>query len=235
MFSSAAGDYVWSGDRTSATITGPDGTDTLVNVEHLRFGATTIDLPAPNTAPGAPTDGDAAVNAVVEGAANREAVSSLSLGAVDPDAGQTLTYSLLDDAGGRFAIDATTGVVTVADATKLNFEAASSHQITVQVSDGTATSSASFTINVTNVAPSAPADSSAAANTVAEDAVNGAVVAGLAIGATDPNGGVTYSLVDDAGGRFAINATTGVVTVADASLLDFDAATSPPDHGARQR
>jgi Ca2+-binding RTX toxin-like protein len=224
VFSGSAGDYVWSGDTTSVTITGPDGTDTLTYVEHLKFGSTIIDLPAPNTAPGAPTDGDATTNTVAEGAANGTAVAGLTLGVVDPDAGQTLTYSLLDDADGGFAIDAATGVVTVAEATKLNFEAAASLQITVQVSDGAATSSASFTINVTNVAPTAPADADPAANTVSEGAVNGAVVAGLMIGASDQNGGaLTYSLVDDADGRFAINAATGVVTVADASLIDHDA------------
>ncbi|KQV56211.1 MULTISPECIES: S-layer family protein [unclassified Caulobacter] len=226
IFSGAAGDYVWSGDKTSATITGPDGTDTLTNVEHLQFGSTIVDLPAPNTAPGAPTDGDGAANLVAEGAASGAIISGLALSATDPDVGQTLNYSLLDDAGGRFAIDPATGVVTVANAGLLNFETATSHQITVQVSDGTATASSSFTIDIANVAPSAPADSDAAANTVAENAVNGTAVAGLTITAADPNGGVTYSLADDAGGRFSINAATGVVTVADASQLDYDAATS---------
>ncbi|WP_165190752.1 beta strand repeat-containing protein [Caulobacter soli] len=227
VFSGAAGDYSWSGDNVSTTITGPDGTDTLYNVEHLQFGSTVVDLPAPNVAPGAPADDDAAANTVSEDAVNGAVVAGLTLSAIDPDAGQTLTWSLLDDADGRFAIDAATGVVTVADASKLNFETATSHQITVQVSDGAAISSASFVIAVTNVAPGAPADTDAAANTVSEDAVNGAVVAGLAIAATDPNGGaLTYSLVDDAGGRFTINAATGVVTVADASLLDYDVAAS---------
>ena len=41
-----------------------------------------------------------------------------------------VTYSLDDDAGGRFAIDATTGVVTVAGA--IDREAAASHNITVR-------------------------------------------------------------------------------------------------------
>lgn len=226
VFSGAAGDYVWSGDSHSATITGPDGTDTLIDVEHLKFGATIVNLPAPNTAPTAPADGDAAANIVSEGAADGAAVAGLTLASTDPDAAQTLTWSLLDDAGGRFAIDAATGVVTVADGSKLNFEAAAAHQITVQVSDGTAVASTSFTIQVANVAAGAPADTNAAANTVSEAAANGTVVAGLAIAAADPNGGVAYSLVDDAGGRFAINAVTGVVTVADASLIDFEVAAS---------
>jgi len=226
VFSGVAGDYAWSGDKVSATITGPDGTDTLTGVEHLKFGATVIDLPTPvNTAPHAPTDGDSAVNMVAEGAASGTAITGLVLNASDPDAGQTLTWSLTIDAGGRFTIDASTGLVTVADASKLNFESAAAHQITVQVSDGTATSSADFTIAVGNVAPSAPTDADAAANAVTETVANGAVV-GIAAAAADPNGGVTYSLVDNAGGRFAINVATGVVTVADTSLIDASLATS---------
>ena len=43
-----------------------------------------------------------------------------------------VSYSLTDDAGGRFAIDATTGLVTVADGSLLDREAAASHAITVR-------------------------------------------------------------------------------------------------------
>jgi len=179
-----------------------------------------------NAAPDAPIDADGADNTISEDALTGAVVAGLSLGSLDAD-GDTLTWSLLDDAGGRFAIDAATGVVTVADAGLLDFETAASHQIVVQVSDGTDVSSETFTIAVTNAAPTAPADTDAAANTVSEDAINGTVVAGLALAATDPNGGtLTYSLTDDAGGRFVIDAATGVVTVADASLLDFETATS---------
>ena len=50
---------------------------------------------------------------------------------------------------------------------------------------------------------------------------------GITAHATDPNGGsLTYSLADNAGGRFAIDPTTGVVTVANASLIDAAIATS---------
>ncbi|MBV5322821.1 MAG: cadherin repeat domain-containing protein, partial [Ilumatobacteraceae bacterium] len=49
---------------------------------------------------------------------------------VDADAGTTVTYALTNDAGGKFAIDAQSGVVTLAGA--LDFEAASSQAITVK-------------------------------------------------------------------------------------------------------
>ncbi|MDP1357523.1 cadherin repeat domain-containing protein, partial [Klebsiella pneumoniae] len=70
-----------------------------------------------------------------------------------------LIYSLTDDAGGRFQIDAKTGVVTVKDGTKLDFETASSHTIIAHVSDGlSGISNQTFTINVANAPPTKPVD-----------------------------------------------------------------------------
>ncbi|HIV72895.1 MAG TPA: cadherin domain-containing protein [Candidatus Aquabacterium excrementipullorum] len=181
---------------------------------------------------GAVSDSDAATNTVAENAANGSTVGLIAH-AVDADGtNNTVTYTLYDDAGGRFAINATTGVVTVLDGTKLNFEAATSHAIIVQAtsSDGSS-SSQSFTVNVgdVNEFPIGPvSDVDAAANTVAENAANG-TLAGITARASDADGGnntVTYTLSDNAGGRFTINASTGVVTVANSALLDYESATS---------
>ena len=67
--------------------------------------------------------------------------------ASDGDATDSVTYSLVDDAGGRFSIDANTGVVTVADGTLLDREAAASHdiEVTATSSDGS-TSTQSYTM-----------------------------------------------------------------------------------------
>jgi Ca2+-binding RTX toxin-like protein len=54
--------------------------------------------------------------------------------AADQD-GDTLTYSLVDDAGGRFAIDPATGEITVADGDLLDYETATAHDITIRVTD----------------------------------------------------------------------------------------------------
>ena len=53
----------------------------------------------------------------------------------------TITYSLDDNAGGRFAIDGSTGVVTVADGTLLDREVAASHNITVRATSADGSSS----------------------------------------------------------------------------------------------
>jgi len=54
------------------------------------------------------------------------------LHAKDAD-GDALTYSLVDDAGGRFRIDG--NKIVVADGTKLDYEQAKSHNVTVKVAD----------------------------------------------------------------------------------------------------
>jgi len=180
---------------------------------------------------GATTDTNALANVVAENAANGTAVGVTAL-AVDPDVVDNVSYTLTDDAGGRFAINASTGLVTVADSSMLNFEAAASHTITVLAtsSDGTS-STQTFTINLTDVnefGVGAVADVNAAANSVAENAANGTLV-GITAGASDAdatNNAITYTLSDSAGGRFAIDATTGVVTVANGTLLNYESATS---------
>ena len=80
--------------------------------------------------------------------------------------GPAVVYSLTDNAGGRFAIDFSTGVVTVANALLLDFENTApghAYTITAQSSDGTLASSQNFSIAVTYVAPTAlPTDSNGA-------------------------------------------------------------------------
>ena len=148
-----------------------------------------------------------------------------------PNAGAVLTYSLTNNAGGRFAINGNTGQVTVANGSLLDYGSATSHAITVRVTDeGNASQSGmsfdkAFTINVTNV-NEAPTNATLTGGSVAENAANGTVVGTVA--GVDPDAGATlsYSLTNNAGGRFAINAGTGQLTVANGSLLDFESATS---------
>ncbi len=161
------------------------------------------------------SDADATANAVAENALVGTAVG-LTAAASDADATATITYSLDDDAGGRFAIHSTSGVVTVNAA--LDYETAASHSVTIRAtsSDGSF-STRSFSIAVTNVnesAITAISDTDGAADLVLENAANGTAVR-LTAFADDPDGTdtVSYWLDDDGGGRFAIDANTGLVTV----------------------
>ncbi|HVJ67155.1 MAG TPA: cadherin domain-containing protein, partial [Caulifigura sp.] len=156
-----------------------------------------------------PADVDNVANVVAENAANGTAVG-VTASAIDEDGTtNTVTYSLSDDAGGRFTIDQTTGVVTVADSSLLNYESATSHTISVVATsaDGS-TSEADFVVSLTDVNEfevSDLADTDATANLVFENAANGTLV-GITAVASDADGttnAVTYSLSVDAGGRFA--------------------------------
>jgi uncharacterized protein VirK/YbjX len=71
----------------------------------------------------------------------------------DPDLGDTLTYSITSgNSLGGFAINSQTGVISVADSTKLDFESHSIFSLTVQVADNHgATGTGIVTINLSDV------------------------------------------------------------------------------------
>ncbi len=81
----------------------------------------------------APTDLTIDVAGVDENAAAGTVVGTVST--TDVDTGDTFSYTLTDDAGGRFVIDAATGQITVANGSLLDAETSQSHDITVQVTD----------------------------------------------------------------------------------------------------
>jgi hypothetical protein len=89
--------------------------------------------------------------------------------ASDVDASQTLTYAITaGNTGGVFAINSTTGAITVATAT-LDFETTPSYSLTVEVTDNNGTplsSSATVTININDVTETG------LANALANSAIN---------------------------------------------------------------
>ncbi len=168
----------------------------------------TITIAPVNDAPTNPIDANTAANSVAENAATGTLVG-ITASATDVD-GDTVSYKLTDSAGGRFQIDSATGVVSVADGTKLDYETAQSHSITVEVSDGHgATSTEVFTINVSNV-NEAPVITSGSTGSEAENTAVSNVV--YQVVASDPEkGALTYSLSGDDAGLFNIS-SSGAVT-----------------------
>ena len=165
------------------------------------------------------SDVDALADQVAENSAIGTLVG-LTASAIDPDVGDVVSYSLIDDAGGRFAINPTTGVVTVAGA--LDAETATSHTIVVRAdSTDLSFNTQTFTIAMADAnefAIGAVSDVDTAANAVDENAAIGTQV-GITASAVDAdatNSTTTYILDDSAGGRFAIDGVTGIVTVAGA-------------------
>jgi hypothetical protein len=148
----------------------------------------------------------------------------------DVDAGETFTYSLLDSAGDRFAIN-NAGQITVAGGTLLDREADASHTITVQVTDASgATFDKQFVIQINDVNEfdvTIPTDVDASANEVNENVAIGTTV-GVQVFAVDldaTDNTITYRLTNDSDGMFQIDANTGVVTTAAAIDREVHGAT----------
>lgn len=177
-------------------------TDTVTNVEVFQFADKSFAAAylISGADDHAPTDISLAGASVDENAEEGTIVGALS--ASDPDIGDVFGYELADDADGRFGI--VNGKIVVADASGLDFEDATSHQVTVKVTDaGGLSFEKVFTISVGNV-NEAPDGLDPDSATVAENAAAGTLVATLST--TDPDSGETFSyeLADDADGRFVL-------------------------------
>ncbi|MEO0852759.1 MAG: choice-of-anchor Q domain-containing protein, partial [Cyanobacteria bacterium J06648_11] len=158
--------------------------------------------------------------AIAENTANGTSVGAIA--ASDPDAGAVLTYTIAGGTGSTaFAVNSTTGKITVADTAQLDFEATTSFTLDVEVSDGTLTDTAAIAIDLNDV-NEAPvvADQLFALD---ENSANGTPVGTIA--ASDPDAGaiLSYGITGGTGSSaFDVNDTTGEITVADSSLLDFE-------------
>ena len=145
--------------------------------------------------------------------------------AKDPDDEDTVTYTIIaGNTGTPFAVNGTTGAITVAGA--LNHEATDEYTLTVTATDTTdRTDTATVTVPVTDVAEAPVFDSSTVGPfDVAEDATVGATVGTVL--ATDPeDDDVTYAITaGNADGKFAIGSRSGAITVAEA--LDHETTAS---------
>jgi VCBS repeat-containing protein len=107
----------------------------------------TLSVRCPNAAP---SIADQAFT-VDENSANGSVVGTIA--ATDPDAGDTLLLSVTGGSGaGAFAVDPTSGQITVADSSQLDFEATPSFTLEVTVTDaGGSSDDATITIDLNNV------------------------------------------------------------------------------------
>jgi hypothetical protein len=134
-------------------------------------------------------------------------------------------WTLTNNPGGAFAINASSGQLTVATSSYLDREARANVVVTVTVSDGTNTSATQdVTINLNDVNDVSPVVTAAQSFNINENLTNGSVVGTVL--ATDGDVAVTtfsdWTLTSNPGGAFAINASSGQLTVATSSYLDFE-------------
>ncbi len=162
-------------------------------------------------------------SSVTENSANGTVVGTVSGFDFNPNA--ILTYSLVNP-DGRFAINASSGVLTVANGLLLDYENSTSQTIRVQTADQSGhLFEKTFTIATIDVFE-APTGATLSGNRVVENAANGTRVGTVTGVDADPHAVLSYLLTDNAGGRFAINASSGEITVANGALLDYETATS---------
>ncbi|HYI48794.1 MAG TPA: hypothetical protein VEX35_10060 [Allosphingosinicella sp.] len=118
-------------DGSAGAIVSGTAADLSVTGGTTRYSDDTVTLSQEVTQQNDPPTGVTGDLSAPEDAVNGSAAGSLT--AQDAEGG-THSYVLLDDAGGRFDIDAN-GNVTVQDGLLLDYEQASSHTITVRVTD----------------------------------------------------------------------------------------------------
>jgi hypothetical protein len=226
----------WAALNDMAFLVTGTGTRTADSYEYNPAGAPLLHieylLPGPVGNPVAfntPPDADPTTNQIAE-LATAGAPTGITASATDPDAGSTVTYSINDT---RFAIGASSGVITRSATGTLDFETQSSINLTVTAasSDGS-TANQAFTLAVLNspepVAFNTPPDANTAVNQIAQNATAGTAV-GITASARDPDIGstVTYSIDDP---RFAINAGTGVITRSGTGTLNAQSEPSVTFH-----
>src|SRR3546814_775034 len=132
--------------------------------------------------------------------------------------GEAVTYSLSDDAGGRFQVDSTTGVVSVAPGALLDFETEASHHITVVASDGTLTNSQTFTITIIDVndAPAAETDE----DSTDEDTIRNATLPGVLVNDTDQDASNQLTVTAVNGNAAAVGVPVALASGALLTLKD---------------
>ncbi|KAF0195991.1 MAG: cadherin [Bacteroidetes bacterium] len=175
---------------------------------------------------------------------NENSANGTNVGTVvasDPNAGQILTYAITSgNTNNAFAINSSSGAITVANSLALNYETITSFPLVVRVTDngtGYLWSQATVTVNLINVN-----EYPVIANqsfSVVQNAANGTIVG--TVTATDPDAGqtLTYSITaGNTGTAFAINASTGRITVASSSAVvagTFNLTVRATDNGSPVR
>jgi len=194
------------------------GTDTVTGADSLGFEGSGSAL--------ATADLISLLNSAT-GSINENSAAGISAGltAVATDTADDVHYTLEDDDGGRFAIDANTGEIKAGSVALDREVDGATRQVTVRAtSDDGSFTERTYTINLGDVNDIAPVFATGISFTIEENAADGTAVTTVQAtdgDATAPNNAVTYSITGGTGlGKFDIDSLTGAVTVHTGAVLD---------------
>jgi hypothetical protein len=155
--------------------------------------------------------------------------------ASDADAGQRLSYEITDgNLENIFRIDGSSGSLFVDDTDKLDYESSTHHVLQVVVSDNhkkdPLESSARIFLDVTDAnefAPQIPPSLEDEIFEILENSSAGTIIGLVQATDADRDQEVSYSISDgNDPGIFAIDPETGLISVMDATYLDFESDTT---------
>jgi len=142
--------------------------------------------------------------------------------------GDVLNYAITaGNSSGTFAIGTTTGELTVADNTALDYETTVSFTLTITVDDGRGKQGfATVTVNLNNLDENHAPVIADQSFSIDENSLNGTSI-GMVV-ASDADGDVlNYAITaGNSSGTFAISTSTGELTVADNTALDYETTVS---------
>jgi hypothetical protein len=177
----------------------------------------------------APTVNDQSLS-IDENSSNGDVVGTVSM--TDPDAGDAHTFTITGGTGQTaFAINGSTGEITVADSAQLDHEATTSFTLTVEVADDGSpvkSDTATITIDLNDLNDIAPVVTGGQTFSIAEIASNGDSVGTVVATDVDTVGSLSgWTIVSGNGdGVFAIDGTTGEITIASNANLNYEATNS---------
>ncbi|XP_053377420.1 cadherin-23-like [Mercenaria mercenaria] len=198
-----------------------DGTNPSAN-----SATATVTISVTNFNDGTP-EFDPGVYAVSLSENEANAYTVLAVTVVDADDSSSFTYNIDSGNGDNiFGISGTTGTadITIVDDTNLDYETTKSYTLVISVTDpGALSGTATVEIEITGYNENTPVLTSASSTeTINENSATGFTVTD--IDATDGDDGddgvITYTIVSGASGKFAIDPSSGVVTVSGA--LDME-------------
>ncbi|WP_429086270.1 tandem-95 repeat protein [Brassicibacter mesophilus] len=141
--------------------------------------------------------------------------------------GDVLIYSITSgNDSGAFALDSSTGEITVVDETNLDYETTTEYLLNISCSDGINDGCADITININNINDNVPIIDDLTIN-INENTENGTVIG--TVTASDADGSLNPNIYSFISGNeseaFSMNSDTGQITIADETKIDYELTT----------